>query len=130
MLQDSNDVVEYILKKYSKASKIVEIGIGSEESVFSTLKQMGGFELTAVDSSKSQKGILDNIFEPEISIYQGAELLYSIRPSPEMIPAIRKIGEKVGADVLIRPLSTDACHKPAQMKLVNHGKAVIWEEHR
>ncbi len=125
MLADTPDIVRYIYANYSGAEKIVEIGIGSEDSVYRTLKREMDAEILAVDIQPSGETIFDDIFEPDLNQYQGASLIYSIRPNPELISALRKIAQAVGANLLIRPLSTDSFHKPESMKLVNFGKAVL-----
>lgn len=128
MLPDTLDIVRYIAENYSGAEKIVEIGIGAEDSVYKALKQEIDAEIIAVDLQSSGQTLFDDIFKPELDKYPGASLIYSIRPNPELIPALGKLAQAVGADLLIRPLSTDSCHKPESMKLVNFGKAVLWME--
>ena len=126
MLSDTSDIVRYITANYSGAEKIVEIGIGAENSVYKALKHEMGAETLAVDIEPKDGAIFDDIFKPALEKYSGANIIYAIRPNPELIKPIQKIAQTVGADLIIRPLTTDSGHKPKSMKLVNFGKTVLW----
>ncbi|GBE56655.1 MAG TPA: hypothetical protein ENH13_01405 [Euryarchaeota archaeon] len=128
MLFDTPDLLRYIAANYSGAEKIVEIGMGPEDSVYKALKREMDAEILAVDICPSGDALFDDIFEPDIEKYSGASLIYSIRPNPELILPLQKIAQTVGADLLIRPLTTDSGHKPPSMKLMNYGRAVLWVE--
>ena len=52
--------------------------------------------------------VLDDISNPNLEIYENADLIYSIRPPFELIPKLASLGKRIGADVLIIPLSEDA----------------------
>jgi len=129
MIQDCEDVAEYIEKNYPKARagarKIVEAGIGSETCVFEKLKEKN-FNVTAFDlKPKTRKTIKSNVFSPEaIEIFKEAELIYAIRPNPELTEALKNIAKDVNADLLIRPFSSD--EKPEDMTLVNYKRARVW----
>ncbi len=53
------------------------------------------------------RAFIDDVFEPNEAVYEGADLIYFIRPPSELIPKLAELGRKVGADVLIIPLSED-----------------------
>ena len=127
MLQDASDIVEYILNRYPGAKKVVEVGIGMDDSVYRELK-LQGLTVVATDIEPIEHVVIDDILTPKMAIYGGVGLIYSIRPNPELIEPLRKIAEEVGASLIIRPLNTDASHKPTDMKLVNYKKAVLWTE--
>ncbi|RMF91804.1 MAG: hypothetical protein D6733_00145 [Methanobacteriota archaeon] len=128
MLPDHKDIAGYILSNYGDAGKIVEVGIGAEDSLFRELARKKGLEVLATDIAPIAGAYRDDAREPDMAIYRGADLIYSIRPPPELIPHLERIADHVGASLLIRPLSTDSCCKPPSMRLVNHGKAVLWEK--
>jgi uncharacterized UPF0146 family protein len=130
MLADSEDVTSYINTYYFGAKKIVEVGIGGEEVVYLELKKNPKREVLAVDITPHGEVAYDDVIDPDLEIYQGADLIYSVRPPPEIIPYLQLIASAVEANLLIRPLSTDSCAKPVSMRLVNFGKAVLWEEKR
>jgi uncharacterized UPF0146 family protein len=130
MISDYKDISSFIISNYPHANKIVEIGIGKEDSVFLELKKIFGERVLATDLDSEKGDLIDDITEPNLPIYHGANLIYSVRPPPELIPYLRRIACDVGADLLIRPMSTDACAKQATMELVNYKKALLWSEKR
>ena len=66
----------------------------------------------------------DDVFAPRMELYQGASLLYSIRPPLELQIAMGDLAARVGADVLIRPLQDEVAELPGfARRLVNAGEA-------
>jgi uncharacterized UPF0146 family protein len=128
MLTDFEDLVYYINTFYPETKKIVEVGIGGEDAVYLELKKNPKWEVLAVDIIPQGKTSYGDVIDPDMEIYQGADLIYSLRPPPEIIPHLQLIASAVEANLLIRPLSTDSCTKPVSMRLVNFGRAVMWEE--
>jgi uncharacterized UPF0146 family protein len=126
MLDDEEDILRYIKTNYPGKAKIVEIGVGREDNVYRGLKKTGSYKVSATDLIHDEGITYDDALDPNLNIYYGVDLIYSIRPPPELISGLQNIAREVGADLLIRPLSTDSCHKPESMKLVNFGKAVLW----
>ena len=59
-------------------------------------------------SEQGLKAVVDDAFNPDLRIYEGSDLIYSIRPPPELINALESLAEKVNAALLIFPLSEDA----------------------
>jgi len=54
------------------------------------------------------KTLLDDVARPRIREYGGADLLYSIHPPAELRDPILDLASKVGAGILVKPLSEDA----------------------
>jgi len=111
-------IAEYILRHY--AGKVVEVGIGHHSSIALMLSEK--LEVVATDSREVRvpskiRFFVDDVFEPDLSIYQNASLIYSIRPPPELYKPLVSLAEKVGADCLIRPFANEA---PDGGKLVNY----------
>lgn len=129
MLLDHKDIVNYIINNYNDAGKIIEAGIGREGSLFQELEdRLPETLLLAIDKNKGEdKMIIDDVMDPYMDLYEDADLIYSIRPNPEMVDPLMDIAQSVGADLLIRPFGLDSCSKPSSMRLLNHGKAVLWE---
>ncbi len=122
-MRDYKDFTEYILKHYRDAP-IVEVGIGADLSVFKELKRQN-VDVKAVDISPSLSDVIkDDVLNPKMEIYKGCGLIYSIRPPPELVPYIEKIAQNAGADLIIRPLSTD--NVPANGKLQNYKSAIFY----
>jgi uncharacterized UPF0146 family protein len=107
MISDYEDIAEYILKNYKK--KVVEVGAGSLPHVALALKERINVVVTDIIEQKYD-GLgfaVDDIFSPDMDIYKGATLIYSIRPPIEMQEAIALAAKKVGADLLIRPFGNE-----------------------
>jgi len=132
-IHDCEDVAEYIAKNYPKAKQIVEAGIGAETCVFEKLKEKS-FNVIALDLKSADLNVIKINIEKEhdsaaemrkmLEVFQGAELIYAIRPNPELTEALIEIAKQVKADLLIRPFATD--EKPEEMKLVNYKRARMW----
>ncbi len=102
-------IVEFIAKNYS--GKVVEVGIGHYHCVARRLADMG-FEVVATDLKKltvpeKVKFYVDDITNPNLNIYRGARLVYSLRPPPELHDPILSVAKEVGADCLIRPFGNE-----------------------
>lgn len=100
---------EYIFEKYCR--KVVEVGIGNFSAVAELLASRN-FYVVATDIVKRQvpenvEFYVDDIRNPELKIYEGASLVYSIRPPPEIVNDIVKVAKIIGADCIIKPLYGD-----------------------
>ncbi len=125
MLQDYKDFAEYIAKNYPNAKKIVEVGVGKEFSVLHELREkLRNAQIIATDITSRRGAVGDDITKPDISIYENAELIYSIRPPPELYPHLESIARKVGADLIIRSLSSDFVK--TRGKIVNYKKTSFY----
>jgi len=73
------DLAEYILRSYR--GKIVEVGIGKHPEVALLLKNHLDVTVTDVMGPRIHgiRFVRDDIFNPDIRIYKGASLIYSIR---------------------------------------------------
>lgn len=122
------DFVEYICKNYKNAKKIVEVGVGREFTVIRELRRNLDAKIIATDIREKERGkdfIKDDILNPDLKIYEGAELIYSLRPPPEFIPYLEKVARKAGADLIIKPMSTEAIsHK--SLRLINYKRATFY----
>ncbi|BDZ70728.1 hypothetical protein GCM10025861_12450 [Methanobacterium petrolearium] len=71
--------------------------------------------------------ILDDIRQPNLKIYENAQLIYSIRPPEELHPHLENLSDITGADLIIKPLSTDSINTRGKMNLINYKKAVFYK---
>ncbi|WFN37292.1 hypothetical protein L1994_02580 [Methanomicrobium antiquum] len=99
------------LKKYPKTTKIIEIGIGKNFYVAEKLHHEG-YLIKASDIKKnpdltSISYRTDDIFSPDISLYTDADLIYSIRPGVEMMPALIEIAKKAECELLVYHLGNE-----------------------
>jgi len=120
------DFAQYIINNYADADRIVEIGAGKFDKVSSILQKnlKANIVLTDIKPSSS-KIVQDDICNPDLKIYKGSSLIYSIRPQPELQPFIIKVAENVGADLIIKPFSTEFVSSN-KMKLLNYRKASFY----
>jgi len=113
-LHEFKAIAEYIAENYPFAKKIVEVGVGKVPDVAIELQRLlPKCEVIVTDVAESPelsgrvKFIRDDITEPNSSIYEGAALMYSVRPPPELQPYLHGVARKVSADLLIKPLASE-----------------------
>ena len=103
-----NDFSEYIIANYKNASRIVEVGVGGFPLVGLILQEHLNMDIIMTDIKPYHDlVILDDITNPDLNIYRDASLIYSIRPPEELQQHIKVVAEAVGADLIIKPLSTE-----------------------
>jgi uncharacterized UPF0146 family protein len=114
-LPETEDFAQFIAGKYNNAKRIVEIGVGSYPWVAERVKELLPAASVIVTDTEREKlaqirwkcpalePIHDDVYEPQLKVYDGADLIYSIRPPPELIPEILKLASRVGCGLLIRP---------------------------
>jgi uncharacterized UPF0146 family protein len=100
-------LVDFIASRYNNA---VEIGIGHFPDVaFALLKRR--VRVFGTDVRPFQypglNVVVDDITEPEISLYREIKLIYSMRPPPELIPYIKRLAGLISADLILKPLSDE-----------------------
>ncbi len=126
MISDDRDIAEYIINNYR--NKVVEIGVGNLPQVALLLKDKLDVAVTDINELK-HNGVpfyKDDIFNPDIRIYENASLLYSIRPPIDLQDAMAKTAGEVGADLIIRPFGNEKANLRKYYKdyrLVNYKKA-------
>jgi len=121
------DLASYIIRECNPHDKVVEVGVGRFFKVAEYLQKHSIIDLTLTDIKPSHPCILeDDITNPNLEIYKGASLIYSIRPPLELHEHLIKVAGKVQAKLLIRPLSTE--HPSIDdMKLVNYKRSFFYE---
>ncbi|KPU63601.1 hypothetical protein EP1X_02490 [Thermococcus sp. EP1] len=118
--------------------KLIEVGVGFNFKVALKLKKLGR-EIIVVDWNPKAvkkakelglKACIDNIFSPNLIIYRDAEVIYSIRPTPELIKPILELGKTLKIPVYIVPFSLDGM--PRFLKLENYRgiPIYVWNPHQ
>jgi hypothetical protein len=141
-LKDTRDLAQFIVKNYGDANKIIEIGVGAYPLVAKRLKRALPQTRVVVTDTNIEvltcakkihpelDAVYDNLFKPRQNVYEGAELIYSIRPPFELVLEIVKLSLKIGCDVLIRPYSGEEggydYPKRHNWRLITHGKAIFY----
>ena len=130
-----NDLEEYLLKlaienseKTGKKTKMVEIGVGKFQTISKNLSKNEKIDLIMTDIDPANEDIVkDDVFNPDMSIYEDADILFSIRPPGELQEAIMKIRDQVNATLIIKPLfNEDLNIKNQKMKLKNYNRASFY----
>ena len=130
-----NDLEEFILKlaienseKTGRKTKIVEIGAGKFQTISKNLSENENIDILMTDIDPANESIIkDDVFNPNMNIYKGADILFSIRPPAELQEAIMKIRDDVNATLIIKPLfNEDLNMKTKKMKLKNYNRASFY----
>ena len=125
------NLADFIAERFPRG-KAVELGIGFQTKVALKLKELG-YEVLAVDWNEKAvenarkmgiKAERDDFFRPRLELYKNAVLLYSIRPTPEIMRPIVRISDLVSVPLVILPLSGDSV--PRGLRLINHRGLAIY----
>jgi uncharacterized protein len=120
-------LIDYIAGRYTSA---VEIGIGHSTMVAVSLLE-NGVSIVATDTRpfyyEQVRVIVDDITEPDLSFYGNIDLIYSIKPPPELVPYMKKTAKSISADLIVKPLASDYLDG----QLMRHGNTsfYIWKHH-
>jgi uncharacterized UPF0146 family protein len=104
-------LTEFITNNYSKM--IVEVGCGRFSAVAVALRPFFKvaatdlLEIDAVDRRLAPIYVKDDVTCPDLRLYRGANLIYSIRPPLEIQSNILDLSERIGADALIKPFGSE-----------------------
>src|SRR5437773_9568153 len=89
-----DELVEYIGENYSRASKIVELGVGSRIEVAERIKKhLPLTEVLVMDNDETSvrrhltspvRAVADDVMSPQMPIYKDATLVYSVHPPLEI----------------------------------------------
>jgi len=133
-----DELVEYIGENYSRASKIVELGVGSRIEVAERIKKhLPLAEVLVMDNDDASvrlhltspvRAVSDDVMSPQMPIYKDATLVYSVHPPLEIVGPMMELAGRVGADLLVVPRSDEQemFHHADWQKLVRNGRTVGW----
>jgi len=99
---------EYVAGRYRRA---VEVGIGNNPDAARPVAAAGALALcTDIRPGIRHDGLIvvpDDIFEPDLRLYAGADLIYAVRPGVEMIPPLIALAARVNSDLLVYHLGCE-----------------------
>jgi uncharacterized UPF0146 family protein len=133
-----DDLVEYVRGKYSRASKIVEVGVGSRIEVAEKIKKsLPLAEVLVTDKDEAWvrqhvtsqvRAVADDVMFPQTPLYENASLVYSIQPPFEIVEPMVLLARRMGADLLVVPRSEEQemFHRDRWEKLVRNGRTLGW----
>lgn len=123
------DFGEYILSEAGdRPVKIAEIAVGKFGMISRMLDERENITLIKTDILPADESVTkDDITNPNLDLYEGVDIIYSIRPPSELQPHLVKLAEKVDAMLIIKPLTgEDLNTSKAKMELKNFGKASFY----
>ncbi|NJE49453.1 UPF0146 family protein [Thermococcus sp. 9N3] len=124
-------LAEFIAQNFPRG-KAVELGIGFQTKVALRLTELG-YDVLAIDWNEKAvenarkagiKALRDDLFRPMLGLYRDAVVLYSVRPTPEIMKPIVELSKNTGVPLVVLPLSGDSVPRP--MRLVNYGGLAIY----
>ena len=130
-----DDLSQYIInlameksKRTGRNTKIVEIGVGRFQSISNRLQENENIEVIMTDINPSNENVVkDDIFNPNMRLYENTDILFSIRPPAEIQKAIMDLRAELNCILIIKPLfNEDLNIELKKMKLKNHGRASFY----
>lgn len=125
MFSEWEEIARYIRENYD--GKVVEIGVGRTNDVAMLLKDYLDIIVTdIVPYDYELRFIQDDLFHPDMNIYKGANLIYSIRPPIDIQPYLASISSVVKSDLIIRPFKSEIARLDKYFKkhkLINYGRS-------
>jgi hypothetical protein len=125
-------IAKYIAESYPAAVKIIEVGVGKMADVALELSQLlPSCQVIVTDVVEPPalpervKFLRDDITKPDVRLYEGAALVYAMRPPPELQPYLLKVAREVGADLLIKPLAGESAPLKGG-ELINYQRATFY----
>lgn len=116
-------LIDFIAERYDNAA---EIGVGHCPDVAIALRNRG-LRVFATDIMpflyEGVNVFVDDITSPNLSLYEGIDLIYSMRPPPELVPYMARLAKTISADVIMKPLSSEY---PEGWKLMKNGDTTFF----
>lgn len=123
------DFEEYILTESENRNvKIAEIGVGKFDRIANSLGERENITLIKTDIiPKDATVIKDDITNPNLDLYKDVDIIYSIRPPSELQPHLVSLAQKIGSQLIIKPLTNEDLNTGrVKMKLKNFKKASFY----
>lgn len=123
------DFGEYIIRQAGDENvKIAEVAVGRFDQIADMLGERENITLIKTDiSPKDSTVIKDDITKPNLELYEGTEIIYSIRPPSELQPYLVKLAQKINSQLIIKPLTNEDLNTGrVKMKLKNFGRASFY----
>lgn len=130
-----DDLSRYIIdlalensRKTHKKTKVAELGVGRFHIISNKLQETENIELIMTDINPSDENVVkDDIFNPNMDLYENTDILFSIRPPVEIQKAIMDLRDKLDCTLIIKPLFNEDLNSGLKkMKLKNYGRASFY----
>lgn len=105
-----------ILAKLPEGARVVEVGLGGRWTTMEALAEARpDLELVATDVHEERlaepphgvETVLDDAFEPDVELYEGARLIYAVRVPAELQPPLARLAKQVGANLALLALKDE-----------------------
>lgn len=120
---------EYIAGRYRR---VVEVGVGNNPEAARLVAAAGALVLcTDIRPGIRHDGLAvatDDIFEPDLRLYEGADLIYAVRPGVEMVPPLIALARRVDSDLLVYHLGCEIYGDGGEV--VDCGAVLLHRYHR
>jgi len=123
------DFGEYIISEVGEENvTVAEIAVGRFRQVADMLDAKENITLIRTDISPADESIIrDDITDPDLELFKGTDIIYSIRPPSELQPYLVDLARKVNSQLIIKPLTGEDLNTPrVNMKLKNYKKASFY----
>ena len=124
-----DDFAEYILNEVGDDNvKIAEVAVGKYDKIAEILSSKDNITLIKTDiMPKDSTVIKDDITNPNMELYEDADIIYSIRPPSELQPYLVNLAMETGSQLIIKPLTNEDLNTGrAKMKLKNYKRASFY----
>ena len=131
-------LIDWIKQNYGDAEKIVEVGVGHRIDVAERISEaLPRAEILVTDKDESWvrsrktrriRAVADDVLLPNLNVYRGASLVYSLNPPGEIVPALERLADRIGADLIVVPISDEQheLRKDKWQELVIRGRIIGW----
>jgi uncharacterized protein len=100
----------YIADRYHS---VVEVGIGTNFTAAELISKSGlNVRCTDLKNQVPPEGMgffPDDVYSPDLPLYTGADLVYSIRPAEEMVPPLLDLARWLNCDLIVYHLGFEGC---------------------
>ena len=123
------DFAEYILNEVGDEDvRIAEVAVGKFDMIAEVLSSRENITLIKTDINPADESVIkDDITNPDFRIYEGVDMIYSIRPPSELQPHLVNLAQKINCQLIIKPLTNEDLNTPGvKMKLKNFNRASFY----
>jgi uncharacterized UPF0146 family protein len=124
MWEGLSEYIQDVSGEKGSSFKVIEVAVGKFFDVSDYLSKCSNIELIKTDINPANEGVLkDDVSNPDLSIYENVDLIYSIRPPYEIQPYLIDLQEVTGAILIIKPLTGEDMNvKGKKMRLKTYKK--------
>jgi uncharacterized UPF0146 family protein len=119
------DPEQALVTRLSAVGSVVEVGVGNRVGIAAALAARG-VDVTATDIhersvSEGVRFVRDDVTEPTLSVYQGADIVFARNLPPELQRPVRRLAREVGAACWFTTLGGDPAVVPCEAEQLPGG---------